>query len=183
MKPALFLDRDGTINRSDVRDGRPYAPTRAEDFQILPGVAETIANVKEAGFPVIVITNQPDISTGKQSVEILDAMHARLTEELGIDDIFVCPHVDNHHCDCRKPRPGLILAAAQKWDVDCSRSIMAGDRWRDVDAGRAAGCATVFIDHGYAEDQPERVDIVVSSLADAEGFIMRFLCKNATSDR
>ena len=182
MKPALFLDRDGTLNRSELRDGRPYAPTRAEDFHILPGVAETIARVKEAGFPVIVITNQPDIASGKQSAEILDAMHARLTEELGIDDIFVCPHLDSDHCGCRKPKPGLILAAARKWDVDCSGSIMVGDRWRDVEAGKAAGCATVFIDHGYAETQPEGADLVVSSLAEADGFIMRRLRAQAISE-
>jgi D-glycero-D-manno-heptose 1,7-bisphosphate phosphatase len=118
--------------------------------------------VKEAGFPVIVITtNQPDIPTGKQSAGILDAMHARLTEELGIDDVLVCPHVDNDHCDCRKPKSALILAAAKKWDVDCARSIMAGDRWRDVGAGRTAGCAAVFIDHGYAEKRPEGAFLVI----------------------
>ena len=175
MKPALFLDRDGTINRSLVRDGRPFAPTRLEDFEVLPGVAETVKMVRSAGFPVIVITNQPDLTTGKQTPEVLAQMHAVLKEAVELDDIFVCPHVDEDDCDCRKPKPGLIRAAADRWSLNCTRSVMVGDRWRDVEAGRAAGCATVFIDNGYAEMRPDGADLIVASLAQAKSFIIEKL--------
>ena len=177
MRPALFLDRDGTVNRSLVRDGRPFAPTRVEDFEVLPGVSETVAKVRSAGFPVIVVTNQPDLATGRQTREAMSQMHALLKEVVGLDDIFVCPHLDEDGCDCRKPKPGLIRAAADKWSLDCNRSVMVGDRWRDVEAGHAAGCATVFIDNGYAESKPDDADLVVSSLAQASCFIMQRLSK------
>ncbi len=175
MKPALFLDRDGTITRSLVRDGRPFAPTRLKDFEVLPGVAETVDMVRGAGFPVIVITNQPDLTTGKQTPEVMAQMHAVLKKAVALDDIFVCPHVDEDGCDCRKPKPGLIRAAADKWSLDCARSVMVGDRWRDIEAGRAAGCATVFIDNGYAESRPDCTDLIVSSLVQAKSFIMQKL--------
>jgi D-glycero-D-manno-heptose 1,7-bisphosphate phosphatase len=173
MRQAVFLDRDGTINRSEVRDGRPYAPTRLEDFRYLPGVSEAIARFKARGYLVIVVTNQPDLTTGKTTPEIIDAMHARLRDELGVDDIMVCPHTDEAGCACRKPKPGLLLRAAAAWGIDLARSIMVGDRWRDVEAGRAAGCATVHIDHGYAgEPAADGADLVVRSLEEAAGPIL-----------
>lgn len=177
LRRGLFLDRDGTINRSDVVDGRPFAPRRFEDFALLPGVAETVKAVRESGHPVIVVTNQPDISTGKQDRENLDLMHRYLVRELEVDDIFVCTHVEADGCGCRKPKPGLILDAAKKWHIDCGSSVMVGDRWRDVDAGKAAGCATVFIDYGYDEPKPEGADLVVHSLAEAQSFILETLSR------
>ena len=174
-RAALFLDRDGTINRTDVVGGRPFAPVRFEDFDLLPGVAETVGAVRAAGHPVIVVTNQPDVSTGKQSQEILARMHRYLVQELEVDDIFVCTHVNTDGCGCRKPKPGLILDAARKWQIDCGQSVMVGDRWKDVEAGRAAGCATVFIDCNYDEPKPEGADFVVDSLSAARSFILETL--------
>jgi D-glycero-D-manno-heptose 1,7-bisphosphate phosphatase len=168
MRQAVFLDRDGTINRNDVRDGKPYAPTRLEDFRYLPGAAEAIARFKAKGYLVIVVTNQPDLTTGNVAPAVIEAMHARLRQELGVDDVMVCPHTDAAGCDCRKPKPGLLLRAAETWGIDLARSVMVGDRWRDVEAGRAAGCATVHIDHGYAgEPAAEGADLVVTSLEQA----------------
>jgi D-glycero-D-manno-heptose 1,7-bisphosphate phosphatase len=178
MRQAIFLDRDGTINWNEVRGGRPYAPTRLEDFRYLPGVVEAMARFKAEGHLLIVVTNQPDLSTGKNSLSVIEAMHARLREELGVDDIFICPHTEEQDCGCRKPRPGLLLAAAEKWAIDLSRSIMVGDRWRDVDAGRAAGCATVHIDQGYAgEPVAEGADFRVPSLGEAADFIVSELAR------
>jgi len=169
---AVFLDRDGTINWNEVRDGKPYAPTRLVDFRYLPGVPEAITRFRAEGYRVIVVTNQPDLATGKNSPAVIEAMHARLRTELGVDDVLTCPHTDDQNCACRKPKPGLLLQAAEKWDIDLGRSVMVGDRWRDVDAGRAAGCATVFIDHGYSGDPvPQGADLHVASLAEAADFI------------
>lgn len=179
-RQAVFLDRDGTINRNEVRDGKPYAPTRLEDFHYLPGAAEAVMRFRAAGYLVIVVTNQPDLATGKQSSEVLGTMHERLKNELGIDDVFVCPHTDADGCHCRKPKAGLILAAAEKWGIDPCRSVMVGDRWRDIEAGRAAGCVTVHIDYGYTgEPAAEGGDLTVSSLADAADFICAQLAVRA----
>lgn len=171
MRKAVFLDRDGVINRSEVRGGKPYAPTRAEDFELLPGAAKAMAALRAAGWLVIVVTNQPDLATGKQSRASMDAMHQPLRDGGLVDDIKVCPHVDADNCACRKPRPGMLLDAAREWDIDLAASIMVGDRWRDIEAGQAAGCRNIFVNHGYAEKQPERPDAVVASLAQAQQLI------------
>lgn len=178
MRQAVFLDRDGTINWNEVRNGRPYAPTRLEDFRYLPGVTEAIARFKDEDCLIIVVTNQPDLTTGKNTLEVIEAMHARLREDLGVDDVFICPHTEEQNCGCRKPQPGLLLCAAEKWEIDLSRSVMVGDRWRDVDAGRAAGCATVHIDHGYTREQvAEGADFRVPSLGEAADFIVSELAR------
>lgn len=173
MRRAVFLDRDGVINRSLVRDGKPYAPTQISEFELLPGVPAALSLLRQNGFLNIVVTNQPDISTGKQKREDLDALHARLQKELAIDAFKVCCHVDAESCACRKPKPGLLLEAAQEWGIDLGASYMVGDRWRDVAAGQHAGCKTCFfIDYGYAEKRPEQPFIVVKSLENSVQYIL-----------
>jgi len=172
MRRAVFLDRDGVINRSLVREGRPYAPTTLGEFEILPGVAEALLRLRAAGFLNLVVTNQPDISTGKQQPEILEAMHAHLLAELALDAIRVCPHTDAAACTCRKPAPGLLLEAAREYDIDLKGSYMVGDRWRDVEAGQRAGCECFFIDYGYSEKCPEKPYVAVKSLVDAAKLIL-----------
>lgn len=167
MRRAVFLDRDGVLNRSMVRAGRPYAPTRLEEFEILPGAAESLLKLRTAGFVNIVVTNQPDLATGKQSRDVLEAMHERLRTELAIDAIRVCGHTDADKCTCRKPQPGMLLAAASEWKIDLAESWMIGDRWRDIAAGQAAGCRCCFIDYGYDEKCPEPPYSAVHSLHEA----------------
>lgn len=167
LKRAVFLDRDGVINRSLVRAGKPYAPVSIEQFELLPGVVEAIAALKNAGFLVIVVTNQPDVSNGLVAREVVEAMDARVRQDCKVDDIRVCYHTDADGCGCRKPKPGLLVDAARDWSVDLTRSYMVGDRWRDIGAGQAAGCRTVWIDCGYSEMKPENPDIVVKSLPEA----------------
>lgn len=174
MRKAVFLDRDGVINRGVVRDGKPYAPTTLEDFELLPGAAHAMKALRAAGWLVIVATNQPDVATGKQGLDTVNTMHQQLRDAGLVDDIKVCFHVDADHCACRKPRPGMLLEAARERDIDLAASWMVGDRWRDIEAGQAAGCRTLFIDYGYAEKQPERPDGVVGSLADARDFIEKW---------
>lgn len=169
---AVFLDRDGVINRAIVRDGKPYPPASAHELEILPGVAEALDRLKKAGFLLIVVTNQPDVARGTQSRAGVEAIHARLAATLPIDDFRTCYHDDADACACRKPNPGLIFESASDHGVDLDQSVMVGDRWRDVEAGERAGCATVFLDGGYAERKPQKPDAVFASLAEAAEWIL-----------
>ncbi len=173
MKRAVFLDRDGIINRAVVRDGKPYPPATLEEFELLPGVEQAIHALCKAGFLIIVVTNQPDVATGVQRREVVEAMHDKLRTAGLCDDIKVCYHVEADGCDCRKPKPGMLLDAAREWQIDLARSFMVGDRWRDVAAGKAAGCFTFFIDYKYQEQQAEKPDAVVASLAEAAKLILQ----------
>lgn len=177
QRRAAFLDRDGVLNRSIIRNGRPYAPNRLEDFDILPEAAGAVGRLKAAGFVIIVATNQKDVGTGQMAAEALAAMHARLREVVAVDDIRVCTCIDE--CPCYKPNPGMLLDAARDWNIDLSASVMIGDRWRDIGAGRNAGCLTVFIDRGYAEDIRFLPDLIATDLADA---VDRLLGANPTPD-
>lgn len=170
---AVFLDRDGVLTRSTTRDGRPCAPTKLEEFELLPGVSDGIARLHAAGFCLVVVTNQPDVGAGKLRREVVEQMHARLRAWLPLDDIKVCYHTDADRCACRKPNPGLLLEAARERGIDLRRSFMVGDRWRDVSAGRAAGCKTLFVDYGYAESLPDPPDFVVTSFAEAASIILQ----------
>jgi D-glycero-D-manno-heptose 1,7-bisphosphate phosphatase len=172
VRRAVFLDRDGVINRAIVRGGRPYPPAIEEELEILPGVADALARLHRAGFRLVVVTNQPDVARGRQRRETIDRMHARLGATLPIDDFRVCPHDDSDACGCRKPKPGLLDAAARDAGLSLGDSFMIGDRWRDVEAGARAGCTTIFIDYGYNERRPEHPDAVVGSLAEAADWIL-----------
>jgi D-glycero-D-manno-heptose 1,7-bisphosphate phosphatase len=169
---AVFLDRDGVINANLVRDRRPFAPTKLDEFYFLPGVAEAITRLKEAGFLIIIVTNQPDVPNGITSRETVEAMHSEVLRHLPVDDIEVCFHTDSDGCECRKPKAGMLFNAAVKHAIDTTRSWMVGDRWRDIDAGREAGCATIFIDYGFVQDKPVRADKIVASLTEAAGYIL-----------
>ncbi len=167
MRRAVFLDRDGVINRSIVREGKPFPPATLDELEILPGVNEALSLLRAAGYLLIVVTNQPDVARGKTSKKSVEALNISLQERLPIDAIFPCYHDDSDHCNCRKPKPGLLLAAAQKFNVNVAMSYMVGDRWRDIEAGLAVGCKTFFVDYGYAEKQPELFDFRVSCLREA----------------
>jgi D-glycero-D-manno-heptose 1,7-bisphosphate phosphatase len=141
-------------------------------MELAPGAAEALARLKAAGYLLVVVTNQPDVARGRQSREVVERMHAWLAARLPLDEFRVCYHDDADRCSCRKPEPGLLLAAARAHGVDLSKSVMVGDRWRDIDAGRRAGCATVFIDYEYAEPQPPAPDAVVRTLLEAAEWIL-----------
>ena len=172
MNPAVFLDRDGVINRVVLRDGRPFPPASADDLEILPRVPEAIAAMRLAGYRIIVVTNQPDVATGVQRREVVEAFHERLRGSLEIDDVRVCFHTDSDGCSCRKPKPGMLLDAAESWHLDLSRSWMVGDRWRDIEAGKAAGCKTILVRGSYSERHAEDPDTVVDSLHEASVLVL-----------
>ena len=176
MKRAVFLDRDGVLNRAIVRDGKPYPPSSVSELEILPGVQEALTALRKAGFLLIVVTNQPDVARGTTTREAVEAINAALGTELPIDEFRTCYHDSEAGCDCRKPRPGALLAAAAHHDIDLCDSFMVGDRWRDAEAGQRAGCKTILIDYGYQEKQPEVVDYSVASLSEAVEIILRRYC-------
>ena len=176
-RPAVFLDRDGTLNAPVVRNGKPYPPATVAEFQLLPGVTEACRQLHAAGYVLVVATNQPDVGRGTQTPATVEAMHARLRELIPeIACIEVCyapgqgvPHPEDRR---RKPKPGMLADAAAALGLDLARSWMIGDRWRDVDCGQAAGCRTIFIDYGYDESIRRKPDYTVPSFAEAAGIIL-----------
>ena len=169
---AVFLDRDGVINRAVVRDGKPYPPETLADMEILPGVDAAVRALHEAGWKLVVVTNQPDVARGITLRAKVEEINQYLAHNLPIDEFRTCYHDSSDGCDCRKPLPGGLFAAAKAHDINLSASYMVGDRWRDVEAGERAGCKTIFIDYGYAEKQPQTVDHRVRSLAEAARIIL-----------
>lgn len=173
MRPAVFLDRDGVIFRPVVRDFKPYAPRRIEEARLVPQAEEALASLRQAGFLLIVVTNQPDVARGAVDKAVVEQMNRYLCERLPIDDVFVCYHDDAEACECRKPKPGLLRNAAQQYGINLASSFMVGDRWRDVEAGHCAGCRTVWIDCGYRERPPRApASASVSSLKEAADWIL-----------
>jgi D-glycero-D-manno-heptose 1,7-bisphosphate phosphatase len=169
---AVFLDRDGVLVRSLVRNGKPFSARRPEDLEILPGAAAACAAFRRAGLMTVVVTNQPDVARGDVAVEDLSAMHDVLVSRISVDAVLCCPHDDNDGCDCRKPAPGLLLQAARRWNIELSASVMVGDRWRDIEAGARAGCRTVFVDAGYNEKSPAGQDLTVGCLYEAVPWVL-----------
>jgi D-glycero-D-manno-heptose 1,7-bisphosphate phosphatase len=170
---AIFLDRDGVLNRAIVRNGKPYPPASLAELEILPGVPEALAMLKDAGFLLIGATNQPDVARGVQSQEVVESINAALMDALPLLEISVCYHDDSAPCECRKPRPGLLLYATQSYGIDRSASFMVGDRWRDIEAGRRAGCRTILLDYHYDEQEPsDPPDCRVLSLLEAIPWIL-----------
>jgi D-glycero-D-manno-heptose 1,7-bisphosphate phosphatase len=160
----VFLDRDGVLNEAVLRDGRPHPPSTAAEIVLRPGVREACARLREAGFLLVMVTNQPDIARGTTDREAVDRINDVLVTELGLDAACVCPHDDADACGCRKPAPGLILDAAGRFDLDLGASLMVGDRWRDIAAGAAAGVSTVWVRSTYRERAPSDPDHVIDGL-------------------
>ena len=173
MKRAVFLDRDGVINRAIVRDGKPFPPTSLIELDILPGVHEALQKLHDANYLLVVVTNQPDVARGTAKRKDVELMNAFLSSQLPIDDFKTCYHDSGDKCNCRKPLPGALVEAAQEHNIDLSKSFMIGDRWRDIKAGASAGCKTFFIDHHYAEQKPDEPDFIVPSLLEAQKIILR----------
>lgn len=151
MRYAIFLDRDGVINKAIIKNGRPLSPRAIEDFEILPDVEKALKMFHNLGYINVIATNQPDIARGLMSEQILNGMHDLIRRNLEADDIFVCPHDDSDNCLCRKPKPGMIREAEAKWDIDVTRSYFIGDTWKDIHAGTAAGCSTILLERPYNE--------------------------------
>ena len=175
MKKSVFLDRDGVINKAYIKNGLPVSPNSLNELEILPGVRESIIKLKKLNFVCLVVTNQPDVSRKKIDKNSVIQMNNFLKNEIALDDIFVCYHDDSDNCNCRKPKPGLLLQAGKKWDVDFKKSFMIGDRWRDIQAGEKVGCKTIFLDYKYNEKKPKKPDFVSDSLLNAAHIIEKLI--------
>jgi D-glycero-D-manno-heptose 1,7-bisphosphate phosphatase len=172
-RPAIFLDRDGVISRATLRERKPYPPRSLAELEILPGVPVALQALKAGGYCLVVVTNQPDIARGVVTRTTVDSINGWLSSVLPLDAILTCAHDDADRCQCRKPLPGLITQAAREMGLECAASYMIGDRWRDIEAGRRAGCKTFFIDCGYDERAPQSYDFRVGSLPEAARIILQ----------
>jgi D-glycero-D-manno-heptose 1,7-bisphosphate phosphatase len=174
-RPAVFLDRDGVINTALVRDGRPYPPTSLSEFKILDDVPQACAKLKSAGFLLVVATNQPDVGRGTLSRDAVEEIHRFMSQQLALDRVEVCYHPGKGQsdCSCRKPKPGMLLHAANELGIDLGKSWMIGDRWRDIDCGHAAQCRTIFIDRDYNEPLRQKPDYRANGLLEAAELILK----------
>ena len=170
---AVFLDRDGVLVQARLIDGVPHPPRNADSMEIVPEARRELERLQAAGFLCVVVTNQPDIARGKLGAGELEAMHRKLRNELPLHGLYVCSHDDEDACECRKPKPGLLLRAANELTIEVKKSYLIGDRWRDIDAGACAGCQTVLLDHGYDERKPDhKPQATVDSLRAAIEWIL-----------
>jgi D-glycero-D-manno-heptose 1,7-bisphosphate phosphatase len=172
-KSVVFLDRDGVLNQAIIRNGKPYPPRDLSEFVITYGAGAALEELKREGFLLIVVTNQPDIARGKANRAAVEKINAHLAAILPLDAIEVCEHDDKDQCDCRKPKPGMILRAREKLGADLAGSFMVGDRWRDIETGRRAGCRTILIGDGYGETFPSAPTIKLASLPEAASWILQ----------
>lgn len=166
-KEAVFFDRDGTLNRSNFDGNKSHAPTTFADFEIFPEAIYVISRLKELGFQIIVITNQPTIATGVLPLSELEKMNKLLLDTLKVNAIHYCPHTDHVLCNCRKPEPGMLFAARDEHDLDLSKSFMVGDTWKDVIAGQKAGCKTILLRRQWSEEDKCNPDFVIDKLSQA----------------
>jgi D-glycero-D-manno-heptose 1,7-bisphosphate phosphatase len=173
---AVFLDRDGVLNYPVVHKGRPYPPATASEFKLYPDVAQGAARLSNAGFLLVVVTNQPDVGRGTQSKATVEEIHRKLQEAIPqIDSIEVCYHAGDgfgESCDCRKPKPGMLIRAARESGIDLKASYLVGDRWRDIDCARSAGCKSILIDREYAEMLRAKPDFTVASFTEAVDVVL-----------
>lgn len=171
-RQAVFLDRDGVLNRVFLRDGVTHPPACIEEFELLPGVAAAVRQLHAAGFALVVVTNQPDVARGIQTRAGVEALHEHLRAQLPMLEVLACFHDNGDDCACRKPKPGMMLEAAQRWRLDLRRSFVVGDRWSDIRAGQAAGCRTILVETPYSGRSRCQPDHCVRDLAEATEWIL-----------
>jgi D-glycero-D-manno-heptose 1,7-bisphosphate phosphatase len=170
LNRAVFLDRDGVLNATIMRNGQPTAPFLLDELQIVPGVPEALTALRAAGFQLIVVTNQPDVVRGHAVKADVEAINASMLARLPLDEIRVCYHDTGDGCACRKPKPGMLIAAAVEREIELARSFLVGDRWRDIGAGKAAGCTTILVNAFPGETKAE-ADVEFPDLSAAVDWI------------
>jgi D-glycero-D-manno-heptose 1,7-bisphosphate phosphatase len=172
LTKAVFLDRDGVLNEAIMRGGKPFSPMTADEVVVPADVPAGIERLKQSGFRLIMVTNQPNIARGSQSREAVLAINRYLQNKLQLDATEMCEHDDADNCDCRKPKPGMLLRAAARDNISLNGSFLIGDRWRDIEAGRSAGCQTILIGDGYGEALKAPPDTTVATFSEAADWIL-----------
>ncbi len=152
MNRAIFFDRDGVLNKLIKRDGGFYSPQSFDQFKIYETAKFVINELKQRGFLSIVVSNQPDIARGKLKKLDLNKMTEELFNRLKVDDVFYCTHDDSDGCKCRKPAPGLLTQAAEKWNIDLQNSYMVGDTWKDANAAKNVNVKFLLLNAEYNLD-------------------------------
>jgi D-glycero-D-manno-heptose 1,7-bisphosphate phosphatase len=171
LNRAVFLDRDGVLNRGVMQQGRPFAPIDVSEFELMPGVPEALGRLSGAGFLLIVVTNQPDVARGRATRAGIDSIHEWMRHHLPLTAIRTCFHDDADLCACRKPKPGLLVAAAVDYEIQLEHSFMVGDRWRDIGAGKAAGCTAILVNR-FPEMLKVAPDLELADLPSAAAWIL-----------
>ena len=162
---AIFLDRDGVLNRAIVKNNKPYSPLSIKDFKFLPNVRKTIKFLSPK-YIIIVVSNQPEVERGNLSLHVLEMMNNKIYKKLNVHDILNCIHDDNAKCNCRKPKIGMLIKAKNKWNIDFKSSYLVGDRWKDIEAGQKAKCKTIYLDRNYDEKRPTNFDFKIKTIND-----------------
>ncbi len=180
LQAAVFFDRDGVLNHAIVKSGKPYPPQSLAEFCIVEDAYPALQILKSAGYLLIGATNQPDVARGTTPREFVEQINAALMKKLPLDDIRVCYHDDDDGCVCRKPAPGLLIQAAEHYGIHLTRSVIIGDRWKDIEAGQQAGCKTIWINRHYQEKSPAQpADYIATSLTAATEWIMHKMEKKS----
>lgn len=174
MTRAVFLDRDGVLNRVVWRDGKAASPRSVEELVVEAEAPAMVAALREAGFKLFVVTNQPDVRRGLMSDQTLDDIHDALAKALPpVDGVVACRHDNADNCACRKPKPGLLTALAAAHEIDLAASFMVGDQDRDIACGKAAGCVTLLLARPYNSGASAGADHMVENLSQAIQLIVR----------
>ena len=182
MNKAIFLDRDGVLNAVIFRGGnniKPIAPWKIEEFKLVSGIKKPLAKLSQMGFHLFVVTNQPDIGKGVVKFSTVKKMNDIVLNELPIDEIMVCSHIDSDNCNCRKPKPGMIISLAKKRGINLCHSFLIGDNWKDIESGKAAGCRTILLDKFY--NKSVKADYRVKNLTMSVEVVKSYVTKPATT--
>ncbi len=162
---AFFFDRDGIINKSAIKNNKPFSPRYPKDLVLNYELSNFIKKLKEKNYLIIIVTNQPDIKNGKLTNYSLKVINSKIQKYFLVDDIYVCTHGKNDNCMCRKPKPGMLKKAGKKWNIEFEKSYMIGDRWKDIEAGASMNCRTIYIDYNYDEPKPKLYDYKFNSIS------------------
>ena len=180
VKPAVFIERDGILNKVRVERQQQVGPVSCDQFSLNTEAAPLFNELKAAGLLLIVTTNQPGLSRGDQSRRELDRMHQMLRATFAVDDLLVCPHEDADRCPCRKPKPGLLIEAAHKWGIDLIRSFVVSDKWQDAEAARRAGSTSLLVRSPWLGDVHH--DFVLPDLATLVEKVLQLSCPHSLAE-